>query len=243
MKSELGKRIAKAYYPPEEFVLCIVYAPLGYGKSAYQFKATVDVLISIYRLSEAEAWEALKSLIVFHPEQFFDRLDQIRSFGFNKTVTLNWDDAGLWLYAMDWDDPFVEAFTKWLNVARTDLNSLICSTPDPTFVFKKMRNFPAAITVNIIKTSGNPYNRWDRVARGYHHYKLPDLQRTRVRKIFEDRFSCKMPRDFYDWYKPRRDAYADVARKMMEEQWRKKKVESKVEGLPSLPNLNPRWLG
>jgi hypothetical protein len=189
-------------------------------------------------------------LIVFHPEHFFDKLDRIKELGFAKTCTLNWDDAGLWLYAMDWDDPFIEAFTKWLNVARTNLNSLICSTPSPTFIFKKLRTFPSAITVRILKNSGPQDHRWRRMAKGYQHYLLPDLHKTRVKPLFVDNFTCRMPTDFYAWYKPFRNQYANLAQRLMEEKWKELKHLSKSKALNlseypglRLPTLDKRILG
>lgn len=249
MPSELARRIVNAYYPPEEFVLVIVYASLGYGKSAYQFKVTVEALKSLYHIGDDLAWDTLKSMICFHPEQFFQKLDESRELGFDKTSIINWDDAGLWLYAMDWDDPFIEAFTKWLNVARTDLTCLICSTPSPTFIFKKLRDFPSAITVQITKHGFDREHLWLREAKGYLHYVLPDLKKTRVRPLFADRFTCKMPENFFKWYQPIRDTYAAMAQRLMKEKWGELKArgKSKVFELSEypemqLPHFDPRKL-
>ena len=220
MGSILAERILKCYRPPESFQLVIVYGPLGVGKSAYQFKVTVDVLKRLYNVEEGQAWEMVKSLIVFHPEQFFQKLREARQMGVRIPV-LNWDDAGLWLYAMDWDDPFIIAFTKWLNVARTQVACLICSTPSPQFLFKKLRSFPQAITVRVISWADEqrPADIWRRVAKGYRHFVLPDLRRTRVHLLFKDFFSCRLPDRFFKWYKPLRDTYAELAKKLMEEKW------------------------
>jgi len=241
---QLTKLIVDAYYPPDEFVLVIIYAPLGYGKSSYQFKVSVETLQRIYHVTEKEAWEALKSLVVFHPEQFFEKLDQARELGFYKLTILNWDDAGLWLYALDWNDPFIEAFTKWLNVARTSCTALLCSTPSPVFLLKKLREFPSAITVRIVKNPTNPSTRWRRLAKGYRHWIMPDLKKTRVKPLFHDIYTCRMPNAFYKWYKPLRDTYAKMAQRLMEEKWEQAKIDGKTKALLlrqypefKLPNL------
>ena len=227
--SALAKRIIKCFSPPERFQLVIVYGPLGMGKSAYQFKVSVEILKQLYGMSEEEAWKAVKGLIVWHPEQFFDKLDEAEDMGV-KIPVLNWDDAGLWLYAMDWDDPFIIAFTKWLNVVRTQITCLICSTPSPQFLFKKLRNFPQAITVRVMKavSDDKPSHRWLRVAKGYLHYVLPDMKHTRVRLIFKDYFSCKMPDDFFTWYDPLRKSYAKFAMALMREKWLSKLKKSEA---------------
>jgi len=240
----LTQKILKAHNPPEEFVLAVVYAGLGYGKSAYHFKVSVECLMRTYGISETEAWETLKTLIVFHPEQFFNKLDNARSMGLNKILLMDWDDAGYWLNAMDWDDPFVEALTKWLNVARTDITGLLCSTPTPTMIFRKLRNFPSAITVRITKHTGDGH-KWRRLATGYLQWVLPDLKKTRVRKLFIDEYSCRLPNEFFKWYKPLRDAYAKMALKAMKERWEESKAAGKSKAILleenpelELPNLN-----
>lgn len=241
------KNILDAYYPPEEFVLGIAYAPLGYGKSSYLFKVTIEALMRVYHLSEKEAWEVLKTIIMFHPEQFFDKLDQAEEYGFYKLLILNWEDAGLWLNAMDWDDPFILSLTKWLNVARTDCTALLCSSPSVNMVFRKLREFPSIITLRITKYgSSQTDHRWRRVATAYRQWLLPDLQKRRVKKLGKDIFSCKMPNDFFKWYKPLRDAYAHMAKELMKEKWEETKRSSSsraimLEQNPDLqvPSLRP----
>jgi len=249
MPFALTRKIIKAWMPPEEFKLIIVYGPLGYGKSAYQFKVSVEVLKEIYHLSDEEAWEKLKSFIVFHPSQFFQKMEEIEKIG--RVPFLNWDDAGLWLGAMKWNDPFVEAFIDWLNTPRSQLACLICSTPSPKWILKKLREFPEAITVRIVKPSGVdvekfiPYtqeNFWKRAAKGYHYWDHPDLRHSGVRIRFIDTFNCKMPDNFYRWYKPIRDKYEKLARKIWKDRWEKLKKEVKVYEEyfcdQSLPSIN-----
>jgi len=199
----------------------------------------------VYHLTEKEAWETLKTLIVFHPEQFFDKLDQAEEYGFYKILILNWDDAGLWLNAMDWDDPFILSLTKWLNVARSDCTALLCSSPSVDMVFKKLRNFPSVITIRITKNSDR-YHLWRRIATAYRQWVLPDLQKRRVKKLGKDIFSCRMPNTFYKWYGPLRNAYAKMAKELMREKWDEMKRSSgsraiMLEQHPSLqvPPLKP----
>lgn len=247
MPFALTQKILNAYYPPEEFYIVIVYAPLGFGKSAYQFKVSVEVLQHVYHLSEEEAWEALKGLIVFHPSQFFQKIEEIEEGHIKRVPFLNWDDAGLWLFAMDWNDPFITAFIKYLNVARTHLACLICSTPSPEWILKKLRRFPSAISVRIKKISGNtsPTQEWTwmREAHGYAFWTHPDMKHSGVKTLFADRFNCKMPENFYKWYKPKRDAYENMALNLMKEKWAKIGNESKALLLQDYPSLEMPKIG
>lgn len=247
MPFSLTTKILNAYYPPEEFYIVIVYAPLGYGKSTYQFKVSVEVLKWVYKLGEEQAWEKLKQLIVFHPSQFFQKIEEIERSGLKRVPFLNWDDAGLWLYAMDWRDPFIESFIKYLNVARTHLGALICSSPSPEWIIRKLRRFPSAITVKIRRCKGDQDHAqkwtWIRDAAGYTHWLHPDLKHSGVRTIFVDRFYCKMPDDFYSWYKPLRDAYENLALNLMKERWRQVSDKSKALLLSDYPGLKIPSLG
>lgn len=66
---------------------------------------------------EFQAWMLLKQLIVFHPEQFFQKLQDLREAGNKLRIpSLIWDDASLWLYALDWNDPFIIKVGKYMNV-------------------------------------------------------------------------------------------------------------------------------
>lgn len=233
------KRIIENYYPPEEFDLLIVYGPLGYGKSSYSIKVGVEVLQEVYEVSEQEAWELIKQFIVFHPRQFFEKIRQVENTVDKRVPFLIWDDAGLWLYALDWTDPFVAAVGKYLNVARTHLASLICTTPLPTWIVKKLRNFPQSFTIKIIKETGMPgEDRWRRIAKAYRSWVTPDMKRSGVKLVYQDYFKCKLPTKFYwDWYKPLRDAYEDMALALMQERWQKIESKAKEILLEQYPHL------
>jgi hypothetical protein len=236
--------ILDAWYPPEKFYIFIVYGPLGYGKSAYSFKLGVEVLKKVYHIEDNnEAWEKLKQFIIFHPVQFFEKIEQIEESRLRRIPFLIWEDAGLWLYAMEWSDPFIESFIKYLNVARTHLAALICSSPSPEWVLRKLRRFPSAYTVKIIKETGNTFGDcpYRRLAKIYEFWIHPDLKHSGVRSRHVDEFNCKMPDDFYVWYKPIRDSYEDMALNVMKEKWNKLKEQSKallIENYPQLQNLS-----
>jgi hypothetical protein len=241
MPFRITEKILDAYYPPEEFYIIITYAPLGYGKSAYDFKAGVEVIQKVYHLPEEQAWEKLKQFICFHPTQFFEKIEQIEKSGLKRVPFIIWEDMGLWLYAMDWHDPFIEAFIKYLNVARTHLAALVGSTPSPEWVLKKLRRFPAAYTVRIQKVCGDTsythQNAWRREAIGYRFWLHADLRHSGVKTQWRDIFSCRMPDDFYEWYKPIRDTYEDMALRLLKEKWTELSKRSKALILEDYPQL------
>lgn len=124
-----------------------------------------------------------------------------------------WDDAGLWLNALDWNSPFVKATSRYLNVAGTDWGGLIMTAPLPTWISKKIRGIPQAITLKVRKVSkAMPDNR---EAIAYRFWTAPDMKHTGVHKLWIEKFTRMMPDPFYWWYKPLRDTYADMAKKLM----------------------------
>jgi len=223
--------------PPTEFVLIIIYAGLGKGKSAYAIIALVEILVNIYKMKEKEAWEKVKEFLCFHPTQFFDKLDQIRDSGFYRVPGIVWDDAGLWLYALEWNDPFIKQVGKYMNVARSRLASLMLTTPNPNWIIKKLRGFPDARTVKIAKYTAAPRTEYLRRARAYSNDMLPDLRKYRVNIRWTDYFNCRMPDDFYRWYAPLRDMYEEMALDLIKKAWEEKKKDSLVPELAEYPGL------
>jgi len=210
--------------------------------SSYDIKCGVEVLQRVYHLSEDEAWEKIKQFIVFHPTQFFEKIQEIENTGFKRVPFIIWEDMGLWLYALDYRDPFIEAFIKYLNVARTHLGALIGSSPSPEWVLRKLRRFPSAYTIRVQKVDGHTSHTikasWLRDAVGYKFWLHADLRHSGVRKIWVDRFHCKMRDDFFEWYKPVRDSYEDMALQLLREKWEQMSKKGKALMLENYPTLN-----
>jgi len=203
---ELTKLIDHAYYH-DEFELIIVYAPLGYGKTTY----AVKTLAQLYK----DDWEEVKRKLVFHPKDFVELCDKMIQKGKREKAAV-WDDAGLWLFALDQYDPFVKWVIKYLNVARTNWGALIFTTPTPTWIINKIRRFPQNYTIKIIKATSDLHRiQRPRVATAYRSWTAPDFKHTGVRTQFKDSFDATMPTDFYNYYKPLRDSYTAIAVAMM----------------------------
>ena len=205
--------IEKAYRRDECLVL-LPYGPLGIGKSTFACK----VVAELYQKNGKPNWEAVKSRLVFHPSEFVEKCSELMERG-EKDKCLVWDDAGLWLLSLEHWHPFVRAVVKYLNVARTNWGALIFTTPLPTWVIKKVRGFPQAITLKIVRASSDEQHpQRPRIARAFRYWVTPDMKKSGVREIYRDKFSGLMPNRFYYWYKPLRDSYAARAIKGMKEE-------------------------
>ena len=186
----------------------IVYGKLGIGKSSY----AMQVSACAYGTYDNPDWEKMKEYIVFKPEDFvqrcMDMLDEDQ-----REKVLIWDDAGLWLYAMDYNDPFVIAVTKYLNVARTNWAAIIFTTPTPTMVIKKLRSLPDCLTIKITKITDDRVRiQRLRKARVYEHRMLPDMIKSRTKDKWDDvGWDAMLPDDVYKWYDPIRKKYAKEA--------------------------------
>jgi len=218
---ELTNLINHAYYH-DEFELIIIYAPLGYGKTTYATKT----LAQLYH----DDWEQVKSHLVFHPKDFVELC-----FGMAKKnrrdKAVIWDDAGLWLFALDQFDPFVKAVIKYLNVARSNWGAIIFTTPTPTWIINKIRRFPQNYCIKVIKASSDLRRiQRPRIATAYKSWVAPDFKKSGVRTKFRDHFDATMPTDFYNWYKPLRDTYAKMAIDLMS-----KNLESVLKNVGDTP--------
>jgi hypothetical protein len=142
-----------------------------------------------------------------------------------------WDDAGYWLFSLNWTDRLLISIQKYMNVIGTDMNNLILTTPDPEWILSKIAAMPGTMRIKIIKRRGGvedyDSNVFSRRALGYVPWKYPDLKGGGVNKKIEDDYSCKLPEPFYsEWYKPTREHYAKMAKLEMKEELRRRRLEA-----------------
>ena len=216
------KMINRAYYQ-DEFILKIVYGPLGIGKSSFAIKVGAEVYGS---------YEKVKEYVVFHPRDFVEKCLTM-SKDRKREKLLIWDDAGLWLFYKDFNDPFVQAVLKYMNVARTNWACIILTTPTPAWVQYKLRNFPQSTTIKIIKqASDQDHKGKPRLAKAYRSWVAPDFRKRGVRLLYMEQFNAMLPNDFFfDWYKPLREQYAVTASEKMNNLLERVKTQG-IQGLP-----------
>ena len=206
----LARIIARAYRL-DDFHLIIIYGPLRMGKSAYAMKVLGQVYE--YFFGESLSPALINDYMGFHPADVVDAWANIT----DRIPMYIWDDAGYWLYSMDWNNPLLKAIQKYFNVIGTDMNCLMLTTPDPTWILSKLINMPGTLRGQVMKRDGSDYldspsRSYARKCRGYKPYRAPDLKKTGVNVKWEDNFSCLLPQDVYDYYQPKRKAYADQAK-------------------------------
>jgi len=207
-----------------EFRSYIVYGPLGYGKSAYAIKTLVQVYY--YDLIEEKGYKwfryeymkseegqkhiinTLKNHIFFSPVEFLKHVNYLNEHHIREPLVV-FDDAGMWLSALEFYDPLLVALGKYFDSARINFAGVMFTVPSPTGLLKKLRTLPDAISGRVMKPFGSSINKngkryrvWIRHVRWYESYLLPDLKKWRLRggKKLVDVYSCRLPQFIFNWY-------------------------------------------
>jgi len=218
-----GAKFIIDLYNNDEFKPILIQGSHGFGKTTYANTLIAEVH-SINNGGKPN-WEMVKKRIGYDPDEVLDTLDSIGEG--ERWYAYHWDDAGTWLHSLDFQDPFVKAVGKYLQVARTDLACMIFSTISVGDVSSKVRGIRDAIIVDITKegsepNSNEPYRKNKRTARAYI---LRKTWKGREWKDYqwEERFDSHVPDKFYKWYKPIRDHYAKQAKQIAREKWHSRK--------------------
>lgn len=240
----------------DEFKPIIIQGDHGYGKSSYANSVVTDVYGHVFNggtplwgngfTKEVREW--FESHIGFQPKEVIDEWQikdkrerwLTRRFGPYPRSVLNdwqytdkrkdyvyhWEDAGTFLHNLDFQDPFVKETGKYMQVVRSDWACVLFSAISVEDITSKIRGLRNAIIVDIIKNSDkqHPYRR---IAEAY------ILRRTFKGKPWKDyqwrdTFNCHVPDDFYAWYHPLRDHYAEIF---------KRRMRDKLEGNKELDNI------
>lgn len=226
----LARRICSAFLK-DDFMLVIIYGELRMGKSAYALKVLGQVYD--YLKDTPLSVDLVDRYLGWHPTEVIDDW-----FDIEKRIPMYiWDDAGYWLFSLKWHDRLMVAIQQYMNVIGTDMNCLVLTTPDPTWILGKIVGMPGTIRVKVYKRMGGisdaPSKLYARHARGYKPYRSPDLKKTGVNRILDDDFSCYIPDDVYSFYFPKREKYTRMAkleiRRVLRDQMSKDKAPKKVD--------------
>ncbi len=192
----------------DEFEGCVTYGPRGIGKSTYNIKA----LAQAFGTGGKFDYERVKKWIVFPPRDFVQKVLKMKG----RSMGIIWEDAGLWLFALDWYDPFVKSAVKYMNVARTDFGAILFNTPYIGMMTKKLIVAEDILRIKIIKPDDNiGHPSRPRIAKIYKPWRSVDQKKYGTTLVKGDKFNAMLPNSFYDWYKPLRDRYAQMAKEMM----------------------------
>jgi len=192
--------LMRANHYRDRFGFFIIYGESGIGKSIYAILALKEMGLD---------W---KNHLFFRPDEFlarvrsaYDRREKIKA--------LVVDDAGMGLFAYNWNKTFVKAFVRFVNVARTVVSNIVLTTPNPSMVVKKLLTLDAYY-VKVVK-NGNAKEPYRRMAKGYKNIMLPSGSRM-VKLVFEDDFNAYLPDDeFYEYQEYRYGYVGDAIDEMM----------------------------
>lgn len=226
--------INHAYYF-DGFFSMVIEGVQRVGKTSYASKAFAQAFGEWEQKPSPHCvkadFEAVKDWMTFMPREYLDVIMDV----FEKERGVILDDAGLWLYALDWYQPFVKAVNKWMQVCGTRFGSVFLTTPNKNLISSKVLDaLPEIKVCRVIKSGSDTYYKRPRLAKVYERWDFPDGKKGGVKTKWSDKFNAILPNDFYWWYKPRRDKYVDIALKMLRsEVFRldKKLGESDIEKL------------
>lgn len=193
-------RLINQWYKDYQFRIIVVYGASGMGKSVYAWK----ILQEIYPNQD------VRKYLVFKPQEIINFIKNL----YTKDIRIKSfliDDAGVWLGADDYADPFVQAVTKQVQLLRTVCSSVILTTPSLKGLVKKLRT-QDLFTVKITKSQSGPY----REAVGYYTSYRADGKRWMVKRYI-DPFKSHLDDKLYSWYDRVRKDYAREGIRLMEE--------------------------
>lgn len=210
--------INKAYYF-DKFLGLVVEGVQRVGKTSYTCKCLAQAFGEWEWDKEAggkqlqctkEDYDAVKPWVVFLPKEF---LDLVFTYDQEKQRGVDWDDAGFWLFALDWYEPFVKAVSRYAQLCGTQFGCLMMTTPDKKLISQKVLDaLPKMKVCEIVENGRETYYYRPRKARVYEKWNWADGKRGGVKKKWEDHFNAYLPDLFYDWYFPKRKAYLEQGR-------------------------------
>jgi hypothetical protein len=211
--AEIQKAIAK-----NECKNFIVYGPLGKGKTSYAVQCLMEL-----NQKEIEKDGLIQTISKYYFHNPLEMLERVRKFD-KAVAAIAPDDFAVWMYSLDYGNPLVKAIVKYFQMIRTKTHGVIMTAPTPTLILTKLRCFPQTITIKISEAPGHHRLQANRplkdirIAKAYRSWLLPDLQKLRVHKLYEDEYSCMLPNELYQWLEKKRKIYV----KMLEEEIERK---------------------
>lgn len=206
------------------------------GKSSYASQSLAEsfgewtIRPNLFKCEEPD-YEAVKPWMVFPPKEFLGLVLSVEAG--QKEKAAFWDDAGFWLFALDWYEPFVKAVSRYIQLAGRQFAFLILTTPNKKLISGKvLEALPDMYVCKIIRTGADTYYRRPRMAKVYERWDYPDGKKGGVKTRWRDRFNAMLPDKFFSWYKPKSDHYTDIGIKILQSEVRKlsAKMDSKDKG-------------
>lgn len=212
-----GAKYIRELFDNDEFQPILIQGGHGYGKTSYAHRLISEVYAFKNNDKPYWNWEFFERHMGFAPEEV------LREWILKKKRdhVYHWDDAGLWLHSLDFQDLFVKDVGKYMQVVRTDWACIIFSTISVDDIARKIRGLRNAIIVDITKDGSSRQQPHIRTANAYI---LRKGYKGRFWKDdqWKDRFNNHVPDQFYLRYKPKRDLYTDMAKNQASFHWNEK---------------------
>lgn len=224
-------KINQAYYF-DKFIGVTVEGVQRVGKTSYSCKSLAQASGEwIMDKSTGELhcvksnFEEVKKWLVFLPKEF---LGLVFDYADEKQRAVIWDDAGFWLFALDWYEPFVKAVSRYSQLCGTQFAALILTTPDKRLISQKVLDaLPRMKVCEIVEAGKDTYKHRPRIARVYEKWNWADGKRGGVKKKWIDKFNAMLPDDFYDWYFPKRKSYLEEGKKILQREVMRLDIKTK----------------
>lgn len=197
----------------------IVTGSMGSGKSAYAIKLLAQLCGKLKVEERADGikdlileepnWDAWEKWLVFPPEDFAAKLEEAAS-AEKPFPCLVWDDAGAWANKYIWYTPVAQRIANWFNTGRMSFSCMVFTTPDEDDLFTGIRNLRDNHLGKVAKVTGNPSDRWVRRNTVYQRWKSIDGRKRGVRRIYVDRYVCRLPDAVYESYRLVRKEYTKM---------------------------------
>jgi len=127
-----------------------------------------------------------------------------------KHRALLWDDAGFWLFSLDWYEPFVKTVSKYIQLAGRQFGVILLTSPSKGMISNKvLEALPERYVCKIVKEGKDRDTYRPRLAKVYQRWDYPDGRKGGVRTRWKDHFNAILPDDYFAWYKPKSDRYLD----------------------------------
>lgn len=220
-----GAKYIRRLFDDDEFKPIIIEGDHGYGKSSYANRLISEVYSKDNIHGNWDTQRLFPKHIGFHPRHVLDlwiKKRNIRDYAFH------WDDAGLWLHSLDFQDPFVKEVGKYMQVVRSDWACVIFTAISKEDISSKIRGLRNAIVVEITKDGKDKTHPNRRTASAYierktwkgkiwKDYQWEEYFDSWVPGIYilDNTGSIVKKKGFYGWYKPLRDEYSDMAKERM----------------------------
>lgn len=207
---QLGWKINDSFQFDSFFGL-VVEGRQRIGKSSYVSQALAEAegryeYDPVIR-SVTQDYDAIKKWIVFRPKEFLDRVLSIK----DKAKCLIWDDAGFWLFALDWYEAFVKTVARYIQLCGRQFGCLILTSPSQKMISGKvLEALPDMLVCRIREEGMDSLRIRPREARVFRRWDYPDGKKGGVRKLFVDHFNAISPDDYWKWYRPKSDEYMAI---------------------------------